>query len=95
MLSTGLVFIACVLGTLIFLAIIRPRSSGWSAIALGIVGVIYSVVAYPAYILIIVFPLSVLSLLTGCVTLVFRSRRLRGATRRNAPAANSDPTTSD
>jgi len=90
MFSTGLVFVAVLLGALAVFALLGSRSGWRSAIVLGTGGVAYSIAAYPDYLLIVVFPLSVLLLLIGCVTLVIGRPTQRDTTRRRATAAESD-----
>jgi hypothetical protein len=93
MFTPGLIVVGCVLATLILFAVRRTRSGEWIAIVLGTLGVIYSAVAYPAFILILVFPFSVLSVLIGGVTLI--SRYLRARATKRPRATDSDPTSSN
>jgi hypothetical protein len=95
MVSAGIVFVACIITALTLFALVGFRRGAWSAILLGAVGIIYSIFTYPARILIIVLPLSVLWLVIGCVTIVFehmRRRRIRirrtSTTRHPAPPSS-------
>jgi hypothetical protein len=90
MVSAGIAFVACIITALTLFALLGFRSGAWSAILLGAVGIIYSIFTYPARILIIVLPLSVLSLVLGCVTIVFEHMRRRGIRMRRTSTAR-DP----
>ena len=56
------------------------RLGGWSAILLGTCGLVYSVMIYPQYIVLVSFPLSVLLLLGGCISVVRRPARTPAST---------------
>ena len=95
MVSAGLAFVACLIAAFTLFALLGFRSGGWSALLLGAVGFIYAMLASPARISIVVFPLSVLWLLIGCVTIAFEHlKRRRMAVRRKTTAHHPAPPSS-
>ena len=75
MLTAGVVSLAYLIVVFSLSVLIGHRSSGWGVIALGGAGLLYSVATYPQHILLVIFPLSVLLMLTGCISVA--SQRLR------------------
>jgi len=84
MLSAGVVSLACLIAVLSLSAVIGRRCSGWGVVVLGAAGGLYSVLTYPQRLLLVIFPLSVLLMLIGGISVA--SRRLRA--RRDLQKSN-------
>lgn len=84
MLTPGLVLLACLIVVLSLATLVGHRSGGWGAIVLGAAGLLYSVATYPQHLLLVTFPLSVVLMLTGCISVaVPRLRARRGSPKPN------------
>ena len=77
MLTAGVVLLACLIVVFSLFALIGHRSGGWGAIVLGAAGLIYSLATYPQHVLLVIFPLSVLLMLIGCISVAVRGLRAR------------------
>jgi hypothetical protein len=75
MVTAAFIGVALLIGAVTAAALGGIRLGGWSAILLGICGLVYSVMIYPQYIVLVSFPLSVLFLLGGCISVVRRPVR--------------------
>jgi hypothetical protein len=75
MLTAGVVIAACLVAALTLFALLRVRNVGWGGILLGLAGLVYSFVAYPDRVVLVVLPLSVLVILLGYAALVRRRQK--------------------
>lgn len=58
MLTSGVLIVACLVAALILFALLPVRRSRWGGVLLGLCGLVYSFIAYPDRIALIVLPLS-------------------------------------
>lgn len=72
LLSSGLTIVGILGVALIFCGLTGVRVDGWGGVCLGAAGIVYCYTSQPAYILIVVFPLSALLLAIGVTGLVVR-----------------------